>query len=452
MKNPKYLTLVELNEINFDLVSLYLKESSVQLPALEKLMQGSRIVTSAEPEYDNLEPWIQWPSVHTGLSFNEHGIFRLGDIVGSSVPQIFEQIEDMGYKVGCISAMNAENNLRSPAYFVPDPWTETSTDGSWWSRSLSSAVSQAVNDNANSRIGVKSLIYLALCFVRFARLRNLATYFNLIVTSRKAPWRKALVLDLFLHDIHSRLSKASRPNFSTIFLNAGAHIQHHYYFNSSVLEKDKALKNPAWYVDSEVDPVLEMLVIYDRIIQCYQDDIATEVVIATGLSQRPYDRIKYYYRLVDHADFLKRIDVNFDSVSPRMTRDFLVSFSSVEEAENAENILKSIVVSGSDIKLFGLIDNRGESLFVTLTYSDEIMPEHTILVKGKSLGLLQLVAFVAIKNGMHQSKGFAFFTAGISSFAPKDGANIKELYNTIFNYFGEDSTQNSLEPIDNKQS
>ena len=35
------------------------------------------LITESESEYENLEPWIQWPSVHTGLPFKDHKILRL---------------------------------------------------------------------------------------------------------------------------------------------------------------------------------------------------------------------------------------------------------------------------------------------------------------------------------------------------------------------------------------
>ena len=144
-KSPKRLLLIELNEVNFDVAKTYVDK--LGLAAFGRLLSGRSILTSAEANYEELEPWIQWPSVHSGLSSAEHGIFRLGDMVGSGVPQIFEQLEQQGLRVGCISPMNAENRLRAPAYFVPDPWTQTSSDGSWWSRSLGAAIAQAVNDN-----------------------------------------------------------------------------------------------------------------------------------------------------------------------------------------------------------------------------------------------------------------------------------------------------------------
>ena len=107
----KHLILLELNEINFDLVAEYIAIFPDRFPAIERLLSGCSIRTTSEQNYADLEPWIQWPSVHTGLTYREHGIFRLGDIVSSNSPQIFECIEKEGYGVGVVSAMNAEIDL-----------------------------------------------------------------------------------------------------------------------------------------------------------------------------------------------------------------------------------------------------------------------------------------------------------------------------------------------------
>lgn len=173
----------------------------------------------------------------------------------AGVPQIFEQLEHAGYKVGAISAMNAANRLKQPAYFIPDPWTQTPADSSWWSQSLGQAVSQAVNDNAQARITTKSVLQLVLGLLRFARVIHYQKYLSLVSGSRRKPWLKALVLDLMLHDVHWSMFNKKRPNFSTLFLNAGAHIQHHYFFNAEPLRKDSLNKNPAWYVSEDYDPL-----------------------------------------------------------------------------------------------------------------------------------------------------------------------------------------------------
>lgn len=431
----KRLILLELNEINFDLVKRYISKFPGRFVGFEKLLANKGIHTSSEEVYEELEPWIQWASVHTGKSYAEHKLFRLGDVVGSEAPQFFEQLEMAGVSIGGISPMNAENRLKQPSYFIPDPWTKTSTDDSWWSRQLGAALAQAVNDNAQSKITIKSAVSILLGLIWFAKFKHYPLYLKLAYQSIGASWRRALLLDLFLHDLHMSFFKNKNPQFSTLFLNAGAHIQHHYFHNSPFISAESGFRNPDWYISPKFDPFSEMMEVYDRIIEECLSDHKYELIVATGLSQCPYDRIKYYYRLKDHAAFLRKIDIQFLEIYPRMTRDFLVTFASTRDAVKAQNILGELRISGKSEPLFGEIENRGDKLFVTLTYPDEILEDDNIKFDSKILNIFQDVAFVAIKNGMHQSKGFAFFTSDIAKLCPENGSHVKQLYSTVMNYF-----------------
>lgn len=435
---PRGLILLELNEVNFDLVRTYLKNFPGKFTGLEKLLDCTCINTSSEIAYHELEPWIQWASVHTGQSYSEHKIFRLGDIVGSQHPQFFEQLEYYGVSVGAISPMNAENRLKNPAYFIPDPWTNTPTDGSWWSRHLGAAISQVVNDNAQSRITKKNGLVILIGLIRFSKIKHYPIFFRFARKCFRSPWRKALILDLFLHDLHSTFVKNKRPQFSTLFLNSGAHIQHHYFHSSPYVSEASGISNPKWYISPELDPIYEMLELYDSIIGEYLKSSTHELLVATGLSQRPYDRIKYYYRLKNHTEFLHKIGINFLKVYPRMTRDFLITFASDDDAKVAEDILGAVKIHGKEEFIFGEIHNRGSELFVTLTYPDEIFEVDVVKIGAINWNLFFDVAFVAIKNGMHQEKGYAFFTSGIEKYAPKDGSHVKSLHSTVLDYFQRD--------------
>ncbi len=432
----KRLVLLELNEINFDLVNQYLSKYPGRFPGFEKLVARKKIHTSSENVYEELEPWIQWASVHTGKTYAEHNLFRLGDAVGSKVPQFFEQLEMAGISVGAISPMNAENRLKKAAYFIPDPWTKTPPDHSWWSRNLASAVAQAVNDNAQSKISKINTLIILSGLIRFAKFKHYPLYFKLALKSFRASWSKALLLDLFLHDLHVHFFKNKQPRFSVLFLNAGAHIQHHYFHNSPFISAVSEIKNPDWYVSQRFDPFAEMLEVYDLILEESLSNNGSELIVATGLSQQPFDRVKYYYRLKNHFDFLKKIGIHFLDIHPRMTRDFLITFSSASDAAKAENILKDLRIFGKTKSLFDEIENRGKELFVTLTYPDEIVKEDVIKGQSFNIEMSEEVAFVAIKNGMHQSKGFAFFSSDVASFAPDDGSHVKDLYFTVLSYFG----------------
>jgi hypothetical protein len=428
------LLLLELNEVNFELARSYVER--LDLRHFRTLLNGPSTRTSSEREYEKLEPWIQWVSAHSGQTASEHGVYRLGDIVGTGVPQMFEEIEARGHTVGCVSPMNAENRLRRPAYFVPDPWTATPTDGSFWSRALGAAIAQAVNDNANGRISARSKVSLALGLLRFARPKHYALYARLAFNSRGAPWRKALFLDLFLHDFHWSLLTRSKPGFSTFFLNAGAHIQHHYLFNSKAV-LGAAQRNPAWYAPADVDPFAEMLSVYDGILGDYLAlSESTDLLVATGLTQEPYDKLTFYYRLTDHAAFLKRVGISFRSVLPRMTRDFLIEFDSAADTAAAAARLASFCSAGDGTPLFGDFENRGDSLFLSLLYPNEIGDEFVAEYDGGSLPMAPWVSFVAIKNGMHNGDGFAFYRGEIARYAPADGAHVRQLHDTVLRFFG----------------
>ena len=162
----------------------------------------------------------------------------------------------------------------------------------------------------------------------------------------------------------------------------------------------------------------------------------THVLLATGLAQKPYDSVKFYYRLNNHAEFLNRLGIKFKAVLPRMTRDFLIEFENDQYATVAQDILANMQVGEDDAPLFGEIDNRGNSLFVTLTYPREITASTHYRTGTLKAHLLPDVSFVAIKNGMHQDEGFAFFTRDFAPYAPIDKAHVAHLGRSIKSYFG----------------
>ncbi len=427
----KKLILLELNEINFDFVEKYL-QSGEELPAFSEILSKKIYQTKSENEYEHLEPWIQWVSAHTGKKFNEHKIFRLGDIVNSNESQIYEKLEQHGFNVGAISPMNTKNNLKNPAYFIPDPWTKTKSDNSFISKIITSSVSDTVNQNANSKISLKSFLGLITSFLLLVRPKNFLSLIFYAFSALRKPWRKALFLDKLLHEFHLSLFKSKNPDFSSLFLNAGAHIQHHYFFNSSQVESE--LKNPSWYIGDKEDPVLEMLKVYDNIVgELLEQNVS--LIIATGLSQVPYKKKKFYYRLKNHKKFLESLGIDFLEVHPRMSRDFLVKFKSEDKALDAFKVLNSLE-DGNETKFFDSIDKRGKELFILLTYPDEITEKTFFSNSNLKISAKENVSFVAIKNGEHNEKGFLFLSDDIKNNFHEDGRHVAYIFNLILNLFG----------------
>ena len=141
------MILLALNELNLDFVKGYIEEG--KLPNFKVLLKKGFVTTSSEEKYELLEPWIQWVTVHSGKSFDDHLVFRLGDIVlRKDLLQIFEVLEESGLSIGAISPFNADNRLKKSSFFVPDPWTQTEPSGSFLLKKLSKTISRFVNSNA----------------------------------------------------------------------------------------------------------------------------------------------------------------------------------------------------------------------------------------------------------------------------------------------------------------
>ena len=426
MTNNKKLIFIQLNEINFDILKKY--SSKHKFKFFTPLFFDKLTKTHSEEDYDLLEPWIQWVSIHTGASAKEHGVFRLGDIKNFSHEQIFEKIEKKGKVVGAISPMNTQNNLKNPEYFFSDPWTNTSSGPSSWIRYVSKNLSKIINMNAHKKIPLIIYMNIIAILIKSFRFYNFKMYFNLLINSFVKKWNKALILDLLLHDIHIFFLKKQNVDFSTVFFNAGAHIQHHYFFNSVFAKKNSNLKNPNWYIKDTYDPFEDMVLFYDHILYEYSMFKNYEIILATGLSQKPYDRLKYYYRLIDHKNFLKLLELNFSKVEPRMTRDFLISFDNDDSLDQALN--KFDLINRLNQKTIFSYHKRKKSLFVSLVIPEEINDDYVLFInKETSIFLKKHVVFVALKNGMHSSEGYVY-----SSW--KTNINhIKDIFYEIDNFF-----------------
>jgi len=402
----KKTILLGLNELNFDYIKFYIDQGL--LPNFKKIFEiQPPIETVSENEYKLLEPWVQWVTIHSGKSYKEHNIFRLGDIVNNpKLSQIFEELEAEGLSVGAVSPFNAENRLNNPSFFVPDPWTKTNPSGNWIVKALYQAVHQSVNDNAKSKLNLKTIFSLGLGLLLYVPLSRWSHYIKTVFNVKK-PGAKALILDSLLADVHLALWKKNKPDFSNLFLNSGAHIQHHYLFNSKAYQGD--LKNPDWYCSVDNDPLIQILSEYDYQIGKLLKLKDVKLIIATGLHQQPHEHLTFYWRLKEHVKFAEMIGVkNFSEILPRMSRDFLVKFNKETDAVNAEKLLNSFYASKDNIKIFE-VDNRGISLFVELLYPNDIEDNDSIHSKESDLKLERFksyLAFVAIKNGEHNGIGY----------------------------------------------
>ena len=417
------LLFLELNELNFEYVEYYAKRGD--LPAFAHVIgRHGYARTRSEDVYDHIEPWIQWITVHTGKSYQEHGVFRLGDGARAPVRQIWDELAGRGFKVAAFSPMNAPA-VPEAAFFIPDPWTQTSVKAPRLMQGAYHAVCQAVGDNAQGKLQLSSMFRLLVGLIRYGRAKNWTTYIAEGIAGFHDRWPRAVFLDRFLADCFLNLWRESLPDFATLFLNGAAHIQHHCMFNSQAYRGPH--RNPPWYLPQGVDPVRRIYRMYDRLLaECLNLPHQPRVMIATGLHQDPVDEPVFYWRLRDHAGFLRRIGCDFVSVEPRMSRDFLVNCR--DDVQTAAVAARLRSGRGSDgIPLFD-VDNRGNSVFATLSYPHEIRSGFRLDFGGVSLADFSAdVVFVAIKNGHHNGIGY-FLDTGARATPDSDPIPLSDLW------------------------
>jgi hypothetical protein len=426
------LILLELNEVNFDYVSRY--AASGRLHAFGRLLSEQGVsTTNSETTYDHLEPWIQWVTAHTGLTFEQHRVFRLGDIVDHDLEQIWEKLESAGISVGAVSPINASNRTRCSPFFVPDPWTQTPVSGGWVLRQLSLALNQAVSENAQQRMTHATLIRLVLGLAAHFRISTIVELITHAFRRSEESWRAVLFLDRLLADVFVRQWRKHRPGFATLFLNGAAHIQHHYMFSSAVYDGPR--RNPDWYVKPGADPLLDVYRLYDRILADVQRlPGSPRIMLATGLHQDPHPVEQYYYRLKHHAQFLRKLELPFVSIEARMSRDFTVYCASEADATRCAAGLEAL--RGLDGAVLFEVDNRGRDLFVMLTYPKEITRGFVLSDGRRALGdLSDEVVFVALKNGEHNGIGY-FLDTGAPSIAPGTRFPLAELFGRVCDALG----------------
>ncbi|EDY85648.1 conserved hypothetical protein [gamma proteobacterium HTCC5015] len=429
----KKLIFWEVNEINFDYVQSYIEQG--ELPHWKQAIEKFGLNTTlSEQVYEQIEPWIQWPTVRTGMDYSEHQVFRLGDMALSEAPQHWEQLEQAGFSVAAVSPINGANRTQKSPFWLPDPWVDTPVSGGPFAHRITAALRQAVNDNSEEKLTMASIAAVMEGLMTRAKASSWLRYVKGVFGAvKRQHWSKAVVLDRLLSDVFIALWKKHQPDFSVLFLNGGAHVQHH-YMCSAAPYKGKA-SNPEWYVPEGVDPLLEMLQMYDEVLADLLKLSNTRLMIATGMQQVPYEDVAYYWRLRDHAAFLQKIGIDHVRVQPRMTRDFLVEFKTERETNEAERKLLNVVTDDGK-PLFEEVDNRGNSLFVTLTWAHDIVKGFAIVSEGQRYEKFdEDVVFVAIKNAHHHTLGYYLDTDRCPGEIEKD-MPLKRLHGEIMEHFG----------------
>ena len=413
--NRRYKRVIqlELNEISIEVVKNLISRG--QLPHFAKInREWSYFETTSESEYVHIEPWIQWPTVHTGHFMNDHGLFRLSDSSAIKVSQIWEALSEQKIESAVISPMNAHRGHTVGGVFFPDPWAKSNDSYPESLSALFALISRRVQGHAVASPSLREVWQgLNSCW-RFQFPLKLYVDIGSQLARQKwdhlSKWRLAVLFDQLLVSIFENLLSEQKYRFNSLFLNSVAHYQHHYWRNFEPELFDDSIKSPD--CRPKHDPVTYGYKLYDKILSkilSYQDE-DTLIMIASGLSQVPFvEKEKEggfnYYRLKNHDRFVKFLGFDNARVFPLMSRDWQIVYNSAEEMQKIRTVLEGLFVA--DEALFQIDSNREGSLFIETTVTKKLKSKDVIVQKnGTELGRFDdWFQNIAIKSGHHVGKG-----------------------------------------------
>jgi hypothetical protein len=312
------------------------------LPNFAHLRERSEVFTSdAEEREPYLEPWIQWVTVHTGVPYSEHGIFRLSEGHKLQHSNIWDLASKEGHSVWVCGSMNANHENGTKGYLLPDPWSADLTPQPEVLLPYFRFVQQHVQEYTNDRIPLSKSDYLR--FMRFMIEHGLsantaASIFLQLLSEKRTGtgrWRRAFILEKLQFDVFSAVFRRIRPAFSTFFLNSTAHMQHLYwrYLEPELFTVPLDQKKQLEYESSILEGYVAMDKLLGRMLNLVGKDAI--VILSTALSQQPCLRYedaggKRAYRPKDFTQLLSLAGITSPCrVEPVMAEQFWLPWTTL---------------------------------------------------------------------------------------------------------------------------
>jgi hypothetical protein len=445
MASAPSVCMVEFNELCPTLMGQW--TAAGKLPNFRRLREESEVYTTLTDEQPpDLEPWIQWVNVHSGLPLQQHGIHNLGDGGRLQVPNVWDILSAAGFRVWVCGSMNAHYRPGLNGAFLPDPWA---TGVEPFPRALSpyfTLVREFVMEHTRDRtpVGARTLAgFLKFMATLGTSVETIAAVARQLLTERVKGerWKRATLLDQIQFEVFRAYYRRIRPHFSTFFSNSTAHYQHLYWRN---MDPERFEVRPSAEEQAEYrDAILFGYQAMDRLLGRILDLVGpqTTVLFCTALSQQPclqYEAQggKRFYRPKDPAAFLRLAGVRPESASPVMSEELHLAFARREEAEAAAERLRTFRVDG---RLLMRADVR-DGTVVTGCRIFEPVPEETTIdfadgaPPKRFFDLFYQVD--AMKSGMHHRDGMLWIrTPGTPPRVHEETASLQAIAPAILDMF-----------------
>ncbi len=415
MSGTDSVILLEFNELSPPLMARFMAEG--RLPNFSRLYHESRVyVTDAQESGRYLQPWIQWVTVHSGLTAGEHGVCELGEAHKLGRQCLTEIVSAAGLRVWNCGSMNARYDERINGCVLPDPWTTGVQPHPDALLPYFRFIQKSVQEHTSGDQALAISDYVA--FSRFMVTHGLSLSTGVAIVRQllrerhgKYKWMRVAVMDRLQWDVFRWYYKRVRPNFATFFLNSTAHLQHKYWRN---LEPERFRIRPTAEEQAELEKAIpfgyEQM---DRLVGNFMKlaDEGTTLIFCTALSQQPclvYEDSggKTFYRTRGIDKLLQFAGVTTACrYFPVMSEEFHLRFENEAHARVAHRRLTSLRVEDKpalDLRCEGSQLFGGCHVFTQLPGDAVLRSEET----GASKPFFDFFYQAqSLKSGMHHPDG-----------------------------------------------
>lgn len=446
MSTESRMILLELNELTPALMDRFIAEG--HLPHFRRFRdQAQTFITDAEERAPYLEPWIQWVTVHSGLTREDHGLLHLDEGHKLETKRVWDVLSGAGYRSWICGSMNVRYEADFQGGVLPDPWCTNVPAQPDELGVFFKFVQQNVLEYSNSRLPLTSADYIRFAAfmathgLSFATVMSFIKQFS-VERHGQNRWRRASLLDQLQFDVFRSYYRTLKPHFSTFFLNSTAHYQHAYW---RTMEPELFLvkatpEQQEEYASAILFGYQQMDRIVGRFLALAGQDVT--LVLCTALGQQPC--LKYeeqggasFYRPTEF-DAIARF-AGLDShykVAPVMTHQFHLEFASEAEAIAAEQQLLLLNIDGYQALS---VERTGSRVFTGCQIYKPIADTAVLsLDSSRSIPFFDLFYKLdAMKSGMHHPDGlFWIRTPSRTHSTSKTPVPLSAVAPTILRLFG----------------
>jgi hypothetical protein len=440
--------MIEFNELTPRLMDGWIAEGA--LPNFKALRDRSlRFISEADVSTPReLEPWIQWFSVHSGLAYDQHGVFHLTDGPHARHRDVFDVLGDEGLSLGCFGSMNAKGfPANRKGFYVSDPWCDGQPAQPEALATFQRFISQYVREYSNPEAReapASAAEFLAFMVGHGLSPRTVSHTLGQLMAERvkdkSLRWKRVAILDRLSVDLFKHLHREHRPDFATFFSNSTAHLQHAYW---RAMEPEAFTVKPcADHVAQYAGAIRYGYEMMDRLVGELVSLAGPRdlVIFATALSQQPFLRKEEiggqrFYRPRDIGAMLARFGVEGATIEPVMTHQFRLRFADMAAMEQAARILEELRCDGAP--MMGIPERIEDGFVIGCIVSTQVAEGTAISRAGSNETIPFFDLFYQIdgvKSGCHHPDGILWIASGEG--VDRGRCSILDIFPTILAAFG----------------